>query len=114
MIPMSQASDAWYVRFPDGRVMHASSTAAVRFHLESGRIPAESRVRRAPYEEWTALDWAPEFADLVPKRGARGSRATLREPATAAAEGGGAGLRANALRLQSVGVRGLAEELLSA
>jgi hypothetical protein len=114
---MSQASDAWYVRFPDGRVMHANSTAAVRHHLESGRIPTESRVRRAPDEEWTALDWAPEFSDLVPKRPVRTGSARApapRESALPVQDGGGATFRVSALQLQSVGLRGLAEELLSA
>src|SRR5947209_19003346 len=63
--PMSQSSDEWYVRFPDGRVIHAHSTASVRHHLETGTIPPESRVRRAAGEEWTLLEWTTEFADLA-------------------------------------------------
>jgi hypothetical protein len=114
---MSRASDAWYVRFPDGRVMSASSTAAVRHHLETGRIPADSRVRRAPDEEWVALDWTTEFANLVPKRPGRsaGTRpASSRETAASMSESPVGGLRHNTLRLKTVGVRGLAEELLAA
>ncbi len=111
---MSRASDPWYVRFPDGRVMRASSTAALRHHLETGRIPTDSRVRRSPDDEWTALDWMSEFSDLAPQRPARGpgSRGLLpREPAGSAADGGA---RANHMHLQTVGVRGLVEELLAA
>ena len=111
---MSRASDPWYVRFPDGRVMRASSTAALRHHLETGRIPSDSRVRRSPEEEWTALDWTAEFSDLAPQRLARGSssRGLLgREPITSAGDGG---VRANHLHLRTVGVRGLVEELLAA
>src|SRR5438874_1789473 len=63
--PMSQAADYWYVRFPDGRMVRASSTASVRRRLRSGRIPRGSRVRRSPDQEWLALGQAAEFADLV-------------------------------------------------
>jgi len=112
---MSRASDSWYVRFPDGRVMRANSTAAVRHHLEAGRIPSDSRVRRSSDEEWTALDWTSEFSDLELRRPVRGtsSRATSpRDPVASSGETGG--LRSNSMQLQTVGVRGLAEELLAA
>jgi hypothetical protein len=114
---MTRASDAWYVRFPDGRVVSASSTAAVRHHLETGRIPPDSRVRRSPEEEWVALDWAAEFADLVPKRPGRpsGSRpASPRESVLSPGDTPAGGLRHSPMRLKTVGVRGLAEELLAA
>jgi hypothetical protein len=114
---MSRPSDAWFVRFPDGRVMHANSTVAVRHHLQAGRIPADSRVRRTIKEDWTSLDKAPEFADLVPKRrdyhsGARA--ASPREPLVSLAEGRTGGVRPNGWQLHAVGVRGLAGELLVA
>jgi hypothetical protein len=109
---MSRALDSWYVRFPDGRVMRASSTAALRHHLETGLIPSDSRVRRSPDDEWLALDWMTEFSDLAPQRPVRGSRAALpRAPTTSS---GDTGLRANHMQLQAVGVRGLVEELLAA
>jgi len=109
---MSRATDPWYVRFPDGRIMRANSTAAVRHHVEAGRIPSDSRVRRSPDEEWTALDWTTEFSDLAPKRPVRGAPARGSAPREAGPEA--ASLRTNNLQLQTVGVRGLAEELLAA
>src|SRR5262249_51402978 len=63
---MSQPSDVWYVRLPDGRVLRASSTEALRNHLSAGRIPFESWVRRSREEEWVTLAWSQEFSDLVP------------------------------------------------
>jgi len=113
---MSRASDPWFVRFPDGRVMRANSTAAVRHHLEVGRIPSDSRVRRSPDEEWTALDWTAEFSDLAPKHPVRGtsSRATAPRDMNASGSETGGGPRTNGMQLQTVGVRGLAEELLAA
>jgi hypothetical protein len=108
---MSRASDPWYVRFPDGRVMRASSTAALRHHLETGRIPTDSRVRRSPDDEWTALDWMAEFSDLASQRPSRGRNIVTREPIVSTADGG---VRSNHMQLQTVGVRGLVEELLTA
>jgi hypothetical protein len=43
----------------------ARSTEAVRYHIERGRIPANSRVRRAGEEKWQSLDGTPAFADLL-------------------------------------------------
>jgi hypothetical protein len=104
-IPMSQANDVWYVRLPDGRVVRARSTAAVRHHIETGRIPFDSRVRRDPEDDWVTLDWSPEFADLVVRRPAR---------ANGAGEKSLFGARGQEHELRQVGVRGLVEELLAA
>ena len=71
---MSQSSDGWYVRFPDGRIKLAATTAILRKQLHLGRIPLASSVRRAPDEEWVTLDWADEFADLVKKPAANGAK----------------------------------------
>ena len=68
---MSPTPDAWYLRFPDGRVLRAGSTEAVRHHLEHGRIPPDSRARRDPGEPWVPLGRTPAFADLV-RSGRRG------------------------------------------
>jgi hypothetical protein len=73
---MSQA-DYWYIRFPDGRILRAASTTIVRQELEAGHIPIGSTVRRAPAEEWTAVAWTQEFADLVQQLSAQ---AAAREP----------------------------------
>ncbi len=56
---------AWYVRFPNGKVVIAKSTQAVRYHIERGRIPANSRIRRSQEEKWQPLDGVAEFADLL-------------------------------------------------
>ena len=52
---MATSSDLWYIRLPDGRVLHARSTDAMRRYLKSGRIPWESRVRRSPDDTWQPL-----------------------------------------------------------
>jgi hypothetical protein len=62
---MSAHNGSWYVRFPDGRVVLARSTQAVRYHIERGRIPANSRVRRTAEEKWQSLEGTPDFADLL-------------------------------------------------
>ncbi len=104
---MAEPSDVWYVRFPDGRVLRAGSTSAVRHHLESGEIPLESRVRRSPEQAWAHLDRIAEFADLVPARPRRhtpppATRLPVPPPQN------------NDLQLHTVGVRSLIEELLKA
>jgi hypothetical protein len=91
----------------------------VRHHLEAGRIPSNSRVRRSTDEEWTALDWTSEFSDLAPQHpvlSPSSPAASAREKgaATPAEPGVEAGLRSGSLQLKTVGVRGLAEELLAA
>src|SRR5262245_24505210 len=113
---MSQVSDTWYVRLPDGRIVRASSTDAVRHHMQSGRIPLDSRVRRSPEEEWATLEWTSEFADVW----TRLSHQT--DTAGADREAPGVGLpraaniasRLDPHQLQTVGIRGAVEELLAA
>jgi hypothetical protein len=111
---MTPTADAWYVRLPDGRVLRAASTAIVRQNLGTGRIPAGSRVRRTPDEEWTALEWMEEFADLL-KRSQESPAVSpsLRETgshrtATTVTS------RLDPDQLHVVGVRGLADELAAA
>src|SRR5438067_1752684 len=62
---MSEVADVWFIRYPDGHIVRAASTAIVRQHLGSGRIPPASMVRRSPDEEWVSLAWTKEFVDLV-------------------------------------------------
>src|SRR5438552_1186426 len=62
---MTKPTDVWYVRLPGGKVVRARTTKALRHHIRSGRVSVQARVRRTPSEDWTALEWAPEFADLV-------------------------------------------------
>ena len=75
---MSEAADFWYIRLPDGQVLRAASTAIVRQHLEAGRIPAGSMVRRTSDGEWVTLGWTREFADLAAKVAANGPAAAGR------------------------------------
>jgi hypothetical protein len=118
---MSHA-DFWYIRFPDGRILRAASTALVRQELDAGHIPLGSTVRRSPTEEWVSLAWTEEFADLVeprspppepeprPRKAApRGGTANAapNQPATV-------GSRLDPSRLHLVGVRGYLDELLAA
>jgi hypothetical protein len=91
----------------------------VRHHLVTGRIPADSRVRRSPDDDWASLEKTPEFADLVTHRPVDGNTsppqpasaarpsATSQEPVTLAT-------RLDPQRLHTLGVRGLAQELLAA
>ena len=115
---MSQAADLWYIRLPDGRILRAAGTAVVRRHLGAGRIPAGSTVRRSPDEDWVALTWTPEFADLV---GApRGDNGPLAGPSRARGATDASGppttitSRLDTQQLRQVGVRVLLQELLGA
>lgn len=109
---MSQSADAWYVRLPDGRVIRAKSTLAVRHHLESGTIPLESHVRRSPDDDWLILAWTPEFADLVSPGGESGAApSAARRGAAVLAESAGRGL---GVELRTVGVPGMVADLLTA
>ncbi len=116
---MNPPYDVWYVRFPDGQVVRAKNTDAVRRHVESRRIPVDSWVRRSPDEEWQPLEWTVEFGDLVRRRletaekAAEVSRASRLDAAAPAKNNGPAALRSRH-DLQTVGVRGLMEELHSA
>jgi hypothetical protein len=110
---MRDPNDAWLVRLPDGRVVRAKSTASVRLHIDSGRIPVESWVRRSPEEDWVTLEWAVEFTDLVSKKQRQaaeqnnGREALTASPARSMDPRSGNDLR-------TVGVRGLVEELMTA
>src|SRR5579885_2945829 len=124
---MKQVSDAWYIRLPDGRVLRAANTAAVRTHLTSGRIPPDSRVCRGVGEEWVLLEWTQEFADLAREKTSDHAATALAEPAagspsrpasndlaSASRRRAGVSARLDPLRLQTIGVRGLVDELLAA
>jgi len=118
---MNEPTDMWYVRLPDGKVLRAGSTNAVRHHLETGRIPLDSRVRRAHHEEWVALQRTESFAEFIKHRLGRGGNAIPDSPRPSypfldlgAKTEGSTARRDNHLRLQTVGVRGLIEELMTA
>jgi hypothetical protein len=104
---MASATDIWFIRLPDGRVLRARGTEQLRRFLKSGRIPWESRVRRTPEDAWQTLDRAAEFADLVPADAIEPEeRSTVeaapREKPRAAPD------------MRTLGVRGLVEELYNA
>jgi hypothetical protein len=107
---MAEISDLWYVRFPDGRVIRAKSTKWLRYHLSSGRIPADARVRRSPAEEWTTLEWTAEFVDIFPKGPALAS--TL--PAHSLSSPNVATNKSKLEEIKVLGLRGLVEDLINA
>src|SRR5262249_8746170 len=96
-------------RLPDGRTIKAKSTASVRHHVEAGHIPLNSLIRRDSNEEWVAMVWVAEFADLGKAAGA-----TLSGSGVQPAPRAGVAARLDPLRLQTVGVRGLIDELIAA
>lgn len=111
----------WYVRLPDGRIVTAKSTASVRHHVESGNIPLNSMARRGAEDEWTSLAWIAEFSDLV--GGSRNGLAAEKEAVLTPSKNGsqseihlksGISSRLDPLRLQTVGIRGLVDELIAA
>src|SRR6516162_530287 len=110
---MRDPNDAWLVRLPDGRVVRANSTASVRLHIDSGRIPLESWVRRSPEEDWVTLEWAVEFTDLISKKQKQAGDLSNGREALAPSPGRSTDPRSGP-DLQPVGVRGLFEELMTA
>ncbi len=113
---MKQTSDYWFIRLPDGRVLRAASTAIVRQHLETGRIPVGSMVRRPAESEWVTMAWTREFADVAEKVAANGPSKPRREAARRKRRltPGTVASRLDPQRLQLVGVRGLMKELVAA
>ena len=123
---MSEASDTWFVRYPDGRVRRAANTTVVRQQVTIGKIPPNSSVRRSPDDEWTALEWTREFADLmeeppaarrgpIPKRESEDALdlgGEERPPGEAGS--GGLSARLDRSLLPTIGVRGMSHELLAA
>jgi hypothetical protein len=99
---MATSSDLWYVRLPDGRVLHARSTNALRRYLTKGRIPWDIRVRRSSDARWQTLDRTPEFADLLRTPEPEGPPAPPDMANTPIPDS------------RIIGVRGLVEELFSA
>ncbi len=127
VVSMSQV-DFWYVRFPDGRVLRAASTAVLRQELSARHIPLGSTVRRSPSDEWVSLAWTQEFADVVEELAAHApskaikntgrSRAhqedILHSGNTATNHAATVGSRLDPAQLHLVGVRSYLDELLAA
>jgi hypothetical protein len=113
---MAAWRDAWYVRLPDGQELRAKTTKAVVHHIETGVIPKNSLVRRSHTDEWTILEWTSEFAEILAHRptretGTNGSSTEKAQPPTSTT---GLASRLDPLRLRTVGVRGLWDDLLAA
>lgn len=109
---MKRVIDHWYIRLPDGRELTAKTTKAVEHHIKNGTIPLDSRVRRSKTQEWTSLEWTQEFSGLVsdrekPQTKRPGSSPEIILPAGLAA-------RLDPMRLRTLGVRGLWEDLIGA
>ena len=111
---MKDHYDPWYVRLPDGRTIKAKSTASIRHHVEAGHIPLNSMLRRDPDEEWVALVWVAEFADLASPSARAMAPPSAEQPPQISASRSGVSARLDPMRLQTVGVRGLIDELISA
>ena len=109
------SNDDWYVRFPDGKVLHAATTNTVRKNIDRGRIPLDSTVRRADDEEWVTLAWTSEFADLVKLAAARKLMPQRRRRVvTTNGKAITASTRLDPHALQTVAVRSFFPELLAA
>jgi hypothetical protein len=119
---MKDRYDPWYVQLPDGRVVKAKSTASVRHHVSAGHIPLNSMARREHHETWQMLTRIGAFADL----GSGGGRSAAAEqdlaPPAPSNNGSSADVNVKAgisarldpMRLQTVGIRGLVDELIAA
>lgn len=108
---MKDHYDPWFVRLPDGRTIRAKSTTSVRHHVEAGHIPVNSQVRRDSNEEWVALVWVAEFADFAQ---APGATPPPMSSASGSTSRSGVATRLDPMRLQTVGIRGLIDELIAA
>jgi hypothetical protein len=108
---MKDHYDPWYVRLPDGRVVKAKSTAAVRHHVEAGHFPLTSRVRREKNGEWVSLGWNAEFADLVQKDGKTAAEVSPPKPTPSKADFLLDAKPSEALELETLGIRGMVEDL---
>lgn len=120
---MKTQHDLWYLRLPDGRVVKAKSTSSVRHHIETGNVPLNSLARRHSHEEWVSLAWLAEFADLTggtvrPRTSTNDSSANLQSSDNGDKDQverpGGVSGRLDPMRLQTVGIRGLVDELIAA
>jgi hypothetical protein len=111
---MSKARDTWYIRLPSGHELKAKSTAAVNHHIQTGTIPKSSRARRSRDQEWMQLEWHAEFTHTVAAN-SRPKEASSDDPAPHESRPlSGISARLDPMRLQTVGVRGLLEDLIAA
>jgi hypothetical protein len=116
---MHDYDDVWFVRLPNGKVLRANATQAVRDSLRDGHIPLTSEVRRSSDDDWLALEWVEAFADLVHRRttndkGTRRIRRPRPTPTSINLEDSSIAARLDSKRLPSSGVRRMLGELLPA
>jgi hypothetical protein len=117
---LSQTNDDWYVRLPDGKVLHAPTTGTVRKNIKRGRIPTASTVRRSEEDEWVTLAWTSEFADIIKRADAtpipQNKIGRRRRTSVSGSNGkpGGTSTRLDPRKLQTVGIRSFFPELLAA
>jgi hypothetical protein len=117
---LSQTNDDWYVRLPDGKVLHAPTTGTVRKNIKRGRIPTGSTVRRSEEDEWVTLAWTSEFADIVKRADATpvplNKVARRRRTSVSGSNGkaGGTSTRLDPREMHTVGIRAFFPELLAA
>ncbi|MCE9534287.1 MAG: hypothetical protein K8T89_24675 [Planctomycetes bacterium] len=115
---MKDHYERWYIRLPDGRVVKAKSTTSVRHHVTSGNIPLNSMARRQTEDEWVSLVWIAEFNDLGSER-SEFSKDNAQAPAINGSSADiklktGISSRLDPMKLQTVGIRGLVDELIAA
>jgi hypothetical protein len=113
---LKKTDDDWYVRFPDGKVLHAPTTNTVRKNIDRGRIPLESTVRRSADEEWTTLAWTVEFAEVVKKQSDAKVKPRRRRKVVTTPNGASTRTshRLDPQKLETVAVRSFFPELLAA
>jgi hypothetical protein len=111
---MSKARDTWYIRLPSGHELKAKSTAAVNHHIQTGTIPKSSRARRSRDEEWMQLEWHAEFTHAVNGNSRSKESAIGDPPPHESRPQSGISARLDPMRLRTVGVRGLLEDLIAA
>lgn len=111
---MPAVRDTWYIRLPDDRELKAKSTAAVLHHLRHGHIPKNSLARRSRTNEWMQLEWHAEFTEAVTGHGRPKPVETPAHGVPQLLPPSGIADRLDPLRLRTVGVRGLWEDLIAA
>jgi hypothetical protein len=99
---------------PSGHELKAKSTAAVNHHIQTGTIPKFSRARRSRDEEWMQLEWHAEFTQAVNGNSRSKESAIDDPPPHDSRPQSGISARLDPMRLRTVGVRGLLEDLVAA
>ena len=107
---MSEESDHWFIRFPNGKMARAVGAAMLRKQITDGRVPADAELRRKSEERWRRVTDHPEFADLSDANGAWEELPVKAEAKAALTVAS----RVDPAQLRQPGVRVLLDELLAA